>query len=67
VLEDTQSRRYSADTFSCLAMPNSLQLLLVLWKTMLACCGGVRELERVKKLSRELSGLPPVAEAEGVS
>ncbi|KZV65815.1 hypothetical protein PENSPDRAFT_668143 [Peniophora sp. CONT] len=28
--------------------------------TFLACCGGVRDLARVKKLTRELSGLPEV-------
>ncbi|OBZ70163.1 Striatin-interacting protein 1 [Grifola frondosa] len=33
------------------------KLLLVLWKTILSCCGGIRELARVKKLSRELAGL----------
>ena len=33
------------------------QLLLVLWKTILSCCGGIRDLARVKKLSRELAGL----------
>ncbi|KAG5646464.1 hypothetical protein DXG03_003514 [Asterophora parasitica] len=38
------------------------KLLLVLWKTLLTCCGGIRELARVKKLSRELAGLPPAAE-----
>ncbi|KZS97748.1 hypothetical protein SISNIDRAFT_423128 [Sistotremastrum niveocremeum HHB9708] len=38
------------------------KLLLVLWKSLLACCGGIRELGRVKKLSRELNGLPPVPE-----
>lgn len=36
------------------------QLLLVLWKSILTCCGGIRELTRVKKLSRELAGLPPI-------
>ncbi|OSX60316.1 hypothetical protein POSPLADRAFT_1047779 [Postia placenta MAD-698-R-SB12] len=36
------------------------KLLLVLWKTILTCCGGIRELARVKQLARELSGLPPV-------
>ncbi|KAL4241945.1 N1221 and DUF3402 domain-containing protein [Abortiporus biennis] len=36
------------------------KLLLVLWKSILACCGGIRELARVKKLARELAGLPPV-------
>lgn len=36
------------------------QLLLVLWKTLLACCGGVRELARVKMLAREVASLPPV-------
>jgi len=38
------------------------KLLLVLWKTILSCCGGVRDLERVKKVSRELAGLSPVPE-----
>ncbi|KAG6911746.1 hypothetical protein DXG01_007996 [Tephrocybe rancida] len=38
------------------------KLLLVLWKTILTCCGGIRELSRVKKLSRELAGLPAAAE-----
>ncbi|KAF8270983.1 N1221-domain-containing protein [Lactarius quietus] len=36
------------------------KLLLVLWKTILSCCGGFRDLERVKKVSRELAGLSPV-------
>ncbi|KAI0089271.1 hypothetical protein BDY19DRAFT_944963 [Irpex rosettiformis] len=36
------------------------KLLLVLWKSILTCCGGIRELARVKKLSRELAGLGPV-------
>ncbi|KAI0068880.1 hypothetical protein BV25DRAFT_1925031 [Artomyces pyxidatus] len=35
------------------------KLLLVLWKTILSCCGGIRDLDRVKKLSRELAGLSP--------
>ncbi|KAH9844211.1 N1221-domain-containing protein [Rhodofomes roseus] len=38
------------------------KLLLVLWKTLLTCCGGIRELTRVKKVARELAGLPPVPE-----
>ena len=40
----------------------SSKLLLVLWKTILSCCGGFRDLERVKKVSRELAGLSPVPE-----
>ena len=40
----------------------SRKLLLVLWKTILSCCGGFRDLERVKKVSRELAGLSPVPE-----
>ncbi|TCD70846.1 Factor arrest protein 11 [Steccherinum ochraceum] len=36
------------------------KLLLVLWKSILTCCGGVREIARVKKLSRELAGLSSV-------
>lgn len=44
----------------------SCQLLLVLWKTLLACCGGIRELARAKKLSRELAGLPIIGD-EGTS
>ena len=42
------------------------KLLLVLWKTILSCCGGFRDLERVKKVSRELAGLAPVPD-EGAS
>ncbi|EPT03705.1 hypothetical protein FOMPIDRAFT_1022279 [Fomitopsis schrenkii] len=38
------------------------KLLLVLWKTLLTCCGGIREIARVKNLARELAGLPPVPE-----
>ncbi|KIJ70335.1 hypothetical protein HYDPIDRAFT_105043 [Hydnomerulius pinastri MD-312] len=38
------------------------KLLLVLWKTLLACCGGIRELARVKKLARELASLPSVSD-----
>ncbi|KAF9247001.1 hypothetical protein BU15DRAFT_84575 [Melanogaster broomeanus] len=36
------------------------KLLLVLWKTLLACCGGIRELARAKMLARELASLPSV-------
>lgn len=46
-------------SFSILIPP---KLLLVLWKTILSCCGGFRDLERVKKASRELAGLTPVPE-----
>ncbi|KAF8895564.1 hypothetical protein BD779DRAFT_1609072 [Infundibulicybe gibba] len=35
------------------------KLLLVLWKTLLTCCGGIREHARAKKLARELAGLSP--------
>ncbi|KAJ3516201.1 hypothetical protein NLJ89_g1274 [Agrocybe chaxingu] len=38
------------------------KLLLVLWKTLLTCWGGVLEHARVKKLARELAGLPTVGE-----
>jgi len=38
------------------------QLLLVLWKTLLACCGGIRELARAKRLARELANLPSVSD-----
>ncbi|KAF8204897.1 hypothetical protein BJ912DRAFT_1018161 [Pholiota molesta] len=38
------------------------KLLLVLWKTLLTCWGGVRDHARVKKLARELAGLPPANE-----
>ncbi|THV05469.1 hypothetical protein K435DRAFT_647364 [Dendrothele bispora CBS 962.96] len=33
------------------------KLLLLLWKTLLACCGGIRDHIRVKNLARELAGL----------
>ncbi|KJA24554.1 hypothetical protein HYPSUDRAFT_136073 [Hypholoma sublateritium FD-334 SS-4] len=38
------------------------KLLLVLWKTLLTCWGGVRDHARVKKLARELAGLPPASD-----
>ncbi|KAJ7228927.1 hypothetical protein GGX14DRAFT_615927, partial [Mycena pura] len=38
------------------------KLLLVLWKSLLSCCGGIRDYARVKKLARELAGLPPIVE-----
>ncbi|PIL37062.1 hypothetical protein GSI_00754 [Ganoderma sinense ZZ0214-1] len=38
------------------------KLLLVLWKTILTCCGGIRELASVRKLTRELAGLSAVPE-----
>ncbi|KAK1228877.1 Factor arrest protein 11 [Marasmius sp. AFHP31] len=34
------------------------KLLLLLWKTLLACFGGIRDYARVKLLARELAGLP---------
>lgn len=39
------------------------QLLLLLWKTLLACFGGYRDYARVKKLARELGGLSNSPEA----
>ena len=42
---------------------NLRQLLLVLWKTLLTCWGGIREHSRVKKIARKLAGLPQVSEA----
>ncbi|KAF7313579.1 hypothetical protein HMN09_00514200 [Mycena chlorophos] len=36
------------------------KLLLVLWKSLLSCCGGIRDYARVKKLSRELAGLQAI-------
>ncbi|KAK7061485.1 Striatin-interacting protein 1 [Favolaschia claudopus] len=42
------------------------KLLLVLWKTLLSCCGGIRDHARVKKLARELSGLQAAVDGEEV-
>ena len=36
------------------------QLLLVTWKSVLACLGGQTELTRVKTVARELAGLSPL-------
>ncbi|WRT66139.1 uncharacterized protein IL334_003092 [Kwoniella shivajii] len=35
------------------------KVLLLLWKTLLACLGGMKEVAKARALSRELSGLPP--------
>ena len=70
-LRDKSAKGYpvkKVGSFSCLVMLSDEshgpchQLLLVLWKTILTCCGGIRELASVKKLTRELAGLSPVPE-----
>lgn len=40
-----------------------LQLLLLYWKTLLTCLGGIRELGSTKKLARELANLPAIPES----
>ncbi|KAJ7086610.1 hypothetical protein C8R44DRAFT_650748 [Mycena epipterygia] len=42
------------------------KLLLVLWKTLLSCCGGIRDHARVKKLARELAGLQTTADGANI-
>jgi hypothetical protein len=39
-------------------------LLLLLWKTLLACLGGLNDARRAVDLQRDLSGLPPVRRSE---
>ncbi|KAK4058163.1 Factor arrest protein 11 [Microbotryomycetes sp. JL221] len=34
------------------------KLLLLLWKSILSCIGGMKDISRVKKLVREIEGLP---------
>lgn len=34
------------------------KVLLLLWKTLLACLGGMKEVGKARTLSRELAGLP---------
>ncbi|KAG8814245.1 Factor arrest protein 11 [Serendipita sp. 400] len=38
------------------------KLLLVTWKVLLACLGGMAEQARARSLARDLAGLPPLAE-----
>ena len=33
-----------------------------MWKTLLACWGGIRDYTRVKQLARELAGLPLITQ-----
>lgn len=40
------------------------KLLLLLWKTLLATLGGMREAAKTKALSRELAGLGPERKGE---
>jgi hypothetical protein len=66
-LRDKSAKGYPVKkvlNFSCLVFVLIFprKLLLVLWKTLLSCCGGFRDLERVKKVSRELAGLTPIPE-----
>ncbi|CAG7848847.1 SubName: Full=Probable Protein required for hyphal anastomosis (HAM-2) {ECO:0000313/EMBL:CCA68099.1} [Serendipita indica DSM 11827] len=39
------------------------KLLLITWKVLLACLGGMNEQARAKAVARELAGLPPLTEA----
>lgn len=36
------------------------QLLLVVWKTILACFGGLKDIRKAVALQRDLAGLPPI-------
>ncbi|KAL7412030.1 hypothetical protein BDY24DRAFT_394393 [Mrakia frigida] len=38
------------------------RLILLTWKVLLACLGGLRDAHKVAKLSREMAGLSPVKE-----
>ncbi|KIK65551.1 hypothetical protein GYMLUDRAFT_39024 [Collybiopsis luxurians FD-317 M1] len=40
------------------------KLLLLLWKSLLSTCGGIKDHARVKKLAREVAGLPTETEVE---
>jgi hypothetical protein len=40
------------------------KLLLLQWKTLLACLGGMKEVNKAKALSRELAGLAPDTNGE---
>ena len=40
------------------------KVLLLLWKTLLACLGGIKDVAKARVLSRELAGLPPVDKSE---
>lgn len=43
------------------------KVLLLLWKTLLACLGGVKEVSKARTLARELAGLPPVDKSESIA
>ena len=40
------------------------KVLLLLWKTLLACLGGMKEVTKAKELARDLAGLAPVDKGE---
>lgn len=40
------------------------KVLLLLWKTLLACLGGMREVQQAMALSREQAGLDPNTKCE---
>ncbi|KAG8762882.1 Factor arrest protein 11 [Ceratobasidium sp. 423] len=42
------------------------KLLLVLWKSLLTCLGGIRELSHVKQLGRELAGLTEMVQDQAI-
>lgn len=43
------------------------KVLLLIWKVLLACLGGMKEVTKAKNLSRELSGLPMAEKGERAS
>lgn len=40
------------------------KVLLLVWKVLLACLGGMKEVSKAKNLAREVSGLPTVKKGE---
>lgn len=45
---------------------HNLQLLLIVWKTLLACLGGLKDIRKAVALQRDLAGLPPVKRGESI-
>jgi hypothetical protein len=43
------------------------KFLLLVWKVLLACLGGMREVTKAKALAREVAGLPAMHKGESAA
>jgi hypothetical protein len=43
------------------------KILLLLWKTLLACLGGMKEVSKARDVARDMAGLSGASESESLA